>query len=77
MKHAAIIPLIGGEVLASDQVWGNRPEYILSYSAFKDNESHLLNYYDNEIPYHVLDEGDSAPGRVDVVSSVCPCAGLS
>ena len=40
MKHAAIIPLIGGEVLASDQVWGNRPEYILSYSAFKDNESH-------------------------------------
>ena len=77
MKHAAIIPLIGGEVLASDQVWGNRPEYILSYSAFKDNESHLLNYYNNEIPYHVLDEGGSAPGRVDVVSSVCPCAGLS
>lgn len=77
MKHATIIPLIGGEVLASDEVWQKRPEYILSYSAFKDNESHLLNYYNHEIPYHVLDEGGSAPYSVDVISSVCPCAGLS
>jgi site-specific DNA-cytosine methylase len=77
MKHASIIPLIGGETLASEAVFGVRPEYILSYDVFKDNESHLLNYYDNEIPYHVLDKGGKAPYSVDVVSSVCPCAGLS
>lgn len=77
MKHAAIIPLIGGEAIASTQVFGSRPDYILSYSAFKNNESHLLNYWDNEVPYYVLDEGGKYPHKVDVVSSVCPCAGLS
>jgi len=77
MKHASIIPLIGGEVLASDEVWGNRPEYILSYSPFEANESHLLNYYNNEVPYYLLDKGGSFPYPIDVVSSVCPCAGLS
>ena len=77
MKHATIIPLIGGEAIASTRVFGARPDYILSYSAFKDNESHLLNYWDHEVPYYLLDEGGRHPHKVDVVSSVCPCAGLS
>jgi len=77
MKHATIIPLIGGEAIASTNVFGERPEYILSYSAFKANESHLLNYWDHEVPYYLLDEGGIHPHSVDVVSSVCPCAGLS
>jgi len=77
MKHATIIPLIGGEAIASTRVFGNRPEYIISYSPFKNNESHLLNYWNNEVPYYLLDEGDKHPHYVDVVSSVCPCAGLS
>lgn len=79
MKHATIIPLIGGEALASTEVFGNRPEYILSYDVFKDNEKHLLNYWNHEVPYHVLDKGGSAPldEKIDVMSSVCPCAGLS
>jgi len=77
MKHATIIPLIGGEVLASEKVFGHRPDYILSYNAFQANEEHLLNYWNHEVPYYVLDEGDRHPHSVDVVSSVCPCAGLS
>lgn len=79
MKHATIIPLIGGEALAATAVFGDRPEYILSYDVFKDNEKHLLNHWDNEVPYHLLDKGGSAPlnEKIDVVSSVCPCAGLS
>ena len=77
MRHATIIPLIGGEVLASTEVFGSKPDYILTYSAFKDNESHLLNYWNHEVPYHVLDEGGKHPHKVDVVSTVCPCAGLS
>lgn len=77
MKHATIIPLIGGEVLASEKVFGSKPDYILSYSAFEANEEHLLNHWKNEVPYYVLDKGGSHPHAVDVVSSVCPCAGLS
>lgn len=77
MRHATIIPLIGGEAIASTNVFGERPDYILSYSAFKANESHLLNYWNHEVPYHILDEGGRHPHYVDVVSSVCPCAGLS
>ena len=54
MKHATIIPLIGGEALASTEVFGSKPEYILSYEAFKDNEQHLLNsfldYWSNNTP---------------------------
>ena len=82
MKHAGIIPLIGGEILASDEAYGNKPEYLMSYGGFENNEKHLINYYKergHDIPYHVVD-GDNAPKRykkVDVVSSVCPCAGLS
>lgn len=77
MKHAAIIPLIGGEAIASTNVFKSRPDYIMSYSAFKDNESHLLNYWNHEVPYYVIDKGGRYPHKVDVVSSVCPCAGLS
>lgn len=77
ISHATIIPLIGGEAIASTQVFGSRPDYILSYDVFKDNEKHLLNYWNNEVPYYVLDKGDKAPHTVDVISSVCPCAGLS
>lgn len=82
IKHAGIVPLIGGELLASDAAYGVKPEYIMSYGAFADNEKHILNHYKKdgyEIPYHVLDSDDapSSVGSVDVVSSVCPCAGLS
>ncbi len=76
-KFASIVPLIGGETIAMENVFGQRPEYILSYSDFEANDNQLLNYYDNSVPYLKLDEGDTAPGRVDVVNTVCPCAGLS
>ena len=49
----------------------------MSYSGFNANDSQLLNYYNHEVPYHVLDEGATHGGQVDVVNSVCPCAGLS
>ena len=77
ITHATIIPLIGGEAIASTNVFGSRPDYIMTYDAFKANEVHLLNYWNNEVPYYVLDKGDRHPHTVDVVSSVCPCAGLS
>lgn len=83
MKHAGIIPLIGGEILASDEAYGVKPEYLLTYSGFMNNEKHLLNYYKqhgHNVPYHVLDQIEFSNLKlpeVDVISSVCPCAGLS
>ena len=77
IKHASIVPLIGGETIAQQNVLGSRPDYIMSFSPFKANDYHLLNYYDNEVPYYLLDEGQRHSHTVDVVNTVCPCAGLS
>tara|TARA_B110000977_G_scaffold195197_1_gene273187 strand:+ start:10904 stop:12109 length:1206 start_codon:yes stop_codon:yes gene_type:complete len=79
ITHASIVPLIGGETIGSHQAFGAPPIHFMSYEPFASNDSHILNYYDNKIPYYVLDKGDLPPvnERADVVSSVCPCAGLS
>lgn len=76
-NYASIVPLIGGETIAMENVFGSRPEYILSYSDFEANDSQLVNHYSNDVPYIKLDMGGSVPYRVDVVNTVCPCAGLS
>lgn len=76
--HASIVPLIGGETIGSHRAFGAPPIHFMSYEAFEGNDKHILNYYDNKIPYHVLDAGGNIPEqKADVVSSVCPCAGLS
>lgn len=75
-KYASIVPLVGGQTLGMDEAFQSRPDYLLSYSAFEANDSQLVNYY-KDIPYIKIDEGGKAPHSVDVVSSTCPCAGLS
>lgn len=78
MKYVGIIPLIGGMDLAHGEVVGHRPEYLVSWTPFAGNDSHLVHHYDYEVPYVVVDNGDQRPpGKVDVVHSTCPCAGLS
>lgn len=77
VKYASIVPLIGGETIAMEKVFGSRPEYILSYKDFQANDNQLLNYYNHSMPYVLLDEGGTAPGKVDIINTVCPCAGLS
>lgn len=75
MKHASIVPLIGGETIAQANVFGSKPDYLLSYSPFSNNDQHCVQYFD--VPYILLDQGGSHPHYVDVVNTVCPCAGLS
>ena len=77
LTHASFVPLIGGEAIGSEQAFGKRPEYILSYSGFEPNDRHLVHHYRNEVPYYLADEGVPSLPYVDVISSVCPCAGLS
>lgn len=75
--HASIIPLIGGETLGTERAFGARPEYFMSFEAFWSNDRHIVNHYNNEVPYHVLDKNERPNKKVDVIASVCPCAGLS
>ena len=77
MNYASIVPLIGGETIAMENVFGKRPDYMLTFDGFQANETHLINYYNNEVPYLNLSEGAKHPHQVDVVNTVCPCAGLS
>jgi site-specific DNA-cytosine methylase len=76
-SYASIVPLIGGETIAMENVFGRKPEYIMSYGAFQANDSQLLEHYNNEVPYHLLDNFAGSLKEVDVVNAVCPCAGLS
>ena len=77
MKWASIVPLIGGETIAMENIFGTKPKYFLTFNGFQANEEHLLTYYNNEIPYLNLSEGASYTEKVDVINTVCPCAGLS
>ena len=77
MSFASIVPLIGGETIAMENIFGEKPKYILTFDGFQANEEHLLNYYNNSIPYLNLSEGHSFTEKVDVINTVCPCAGLS
>ena len=83
MKYSSIIPLIGGESIAVMNVLnGQLPEEVLSYSGFADNDSHYINYLRKKKnwkgEYTFLDEkSNHKPKKVDVVNTVCPCAGLS
>ena len=76
--YASIVPLIGGETIAMQNSFQKKPEYILSYEDFKANDTHLVEYYKREVPYYLLgnDRNYDLPS-VDVVNTVCPCAGLS
>ena len=78
MNYASIVPLIGGETIAMEKVFKKRPEYIISYEDFQANDTHLVEYYKREVPYHLLgnDRNYDLPS-VDVINTVCPCAGLS
>jgi site-specific DNA-cytosine methylase len=76
ISHASIVPLIGGETIGATNAYGQKPDYFLSYKAFEANDSHIRNYMP-DVPFYLLDEGQSAPHKVDVIHTVCPCAGLS
>ena len=78
MKFASIVPLIGGATIAMQNVLQRKPEYILSYEDFKANDSHLVQYYKGRVPYYLYgDNGVPDVPNVEVINTVCPCAGLS
>src|SRR5687768_6812914 len=81
IKFAGIVPLIGGMDLGAAQAFGSKPECLMSWKPFWNNDQHIVHHYENEVPYYVLDEGQEGEfkkhSKIDVVHATCPCAGLS
>ena len=75
--YASCVPLIGGETIAMENVFDSRPLYVMSYEAFGANDSQLMEHYNHSMPYQTLDNFTGYLREVDVVNTVCPCAGLS
>lgn len=77
-KWGTIVPLIGGMTVAGMTVTGQKPDALLTYKAFGDNEKNIRAYLP-DVPYEVLDAGgsESALKGADFISALCPCAGLS
>lgn len=83
IKYGTIIPLIGGMTVGNKKATGNDPSLILSYPAFGDNDRHCRTYF-KDTPYVEIDvatnrteENIKSYGKLDFMSTVCPCAGLS
>ena len=53
IKHASIVPLIGGQTLGQEKAMGSRPEWLASFEAFASNDSHAVNHY-KDLPYYHL-----------------------
>ena len=77
MKYGSIVPLIGGQTMGMEAAYGGKPEYFLSFDGFQGNDIHAREYY-KDTPYYIIGT-DKVPQleQVDVLSTTCPCAGLS
>jgi site-specific DNA-cytosine methylase len=79
-KWGTIVPLLGGLTVAGKQVLGKDPDFLISYAPFADNERNVKANFPN-VPHYLLDSenfgGFDINQNVDIVSAVCPCAGLS
>jgi site-specific DNA-cytosine methylase len=89
MRYVAHVPLIGGFAIANKNVTGKDPVAVTSFSAFEANDSLYLNYlakHKSHPPYFLIDKLEEENkvrdvqhlvGKLDFVSAVPPCSGLS
>jgi site-specific DNA-cytosine methylase len=78
MKHAGIIPLVGGAVIGATQSLKRNPEYIVSWKAFAKNDYYCGEYFPT-VPWYNVDDDKKIPKlpKVDLITCVPPCSGLS
>jgi len=85
MKYITNVPLIGGMTLANMEATGEKPLAISSWPDFYDNDKLLLDYFDlKSIDVSFYDLNNEANleklkdlGKLDFISSMPPCSGLS
>jgi site-specific DNA-cytosine methylase len=77
MKHAHLIPLVGGAAIGTSLALKSNPEYIASWDAFAKNDSFCRQYFKNT-PFYSFDTRESWKlPKVDIITCVPPCSGLS
>ena len=81
-RWMGVVPLIGGATLGCQASTGAAPLKIYSMEAFRPNESHLQEYFENKVKFEYFNDYSEMPNsngtlNLDLVSSVLPCAGLS
>lgn len=89
MRYVAHVPLIGGFAIANKNITGADPIAITSFTPFEANDSLYLNYLASKgqyPPYFQIDKLEEENklrdvqhfvGKLDFVSAVPPCSGLS
>lgn len=75
MRWAAVVPLIGGQLVGTELATGVPPAEIASFSAFEFNDGWSVRRW--KTPYRLIDKGEKLTGKYNMIVSVCPCAGLS
>jgi len=78
MKHAHIVPLVGGAAIGASLALKSNPEYIASWAAFAKNDQFCKEYF-IDTPFHIIEDKSAIrlPKRVDIMTCVPPCSGLS
>lgn len=77
MKHAHLIPLVGGAAIGASLALQSKPEFIVSWSAFAKNDSFCKEYF-KDVPFWTFDKTSNFKTKeVDIITVVPPCSGLS
>lgn len=76
MRWAVAVPMYGGQVVGSIQAIGSDPEVIASYAEFEGADRYTQEAFP-QIPFRHFNDGYRMPKGLDMIVSVCPCAGLS
>jgi len=76
MRHACIIPLIGGFPLAAEELFNTPPLAVYSFKDFIKNDRLYLNYKPN-VPYYDINGDYKVVKDLDIVYGTPPCSGLS
>lgn len=75
MKHAHIIPLVGGAAIGASLALKSNPEYIASWPAFAKNDQYCKDYFKGTTFFDITKMLHLK--KVDLITCVPPCAGLS
>ena len=72
LKWGTIIPLIGGSSIGCSKSAGNLPAFHLTYTPFKNNETHLMRYWP-KVPKYYIDkdqEPENMQGKKCCISDI-------
>jgi site-specific DNA-cytosine methylase len=81
INWGTIIPLIGGMAVGNQKAFGSEPMWAVSFEGYEANNESFKNYWP-KTKFHTFKNSGDIPDigdlpYADVITTVCPCAGLS